>query len=408
MRRWLLLLVALLLLAGCGATKTLTVNKTVTVTTPGPAVVSGHPCVGVDYYMQCAATVPGAIPPSGLVPKPTVSGAGFGVDFAWGGPSCPTLKAYGGRFGVSYLSYSSKDWSGGLLSSYWHNGCGIVFVFETSAARSLDGFNAGYSDAFNATHEAAGLGLSGKGIHIDYASDYDTSNYGCAFCSYYQGAAAWDRRVGDSTGAYGGLHTIQTLCQNHITTANWQTIAWSYGQWASPSCAPLRQTSINDSWHGYSVDYDTAVAAYYGQSNFTPPPPPGPSKKQIAAWRGARTASLSAYHHSGCSMPVLGRASCATFAGRVLYFVTLLDKVQKQPVCWGARAQKGAAACQIARPQLSIWTHAASSSHGAWLSLGCFPAGPQLPITKGKRCGPPYQRWQYFKARAAALFRAWI
>src|ERR1035437_8406062 len=108
-RRLAFLAGARLLLAACGG-KTVTVTKTTTLKPGSAVVIPGHPCTGNDYYMACAATVPGAIPPSGLVPKPTVSGAGFGVDFAWGGMSCPTLKAYGGHFGVSYLSNSSCRW----------------------------------------------------------------------------------------------------------------------------------------------------------------------------------------------------------------------------------------------------------------------------------------------------------
>lgn len=233
--------------------------------------VSGHPCPSPKsnaYYMQCRSGGIG-------VPSPhqgAVFGAQFGVDFAWGGPSGPTAKSLGAHFGASYLSGSSKDWTYALAQSYKNAGLGVVLVWETSAARSLDGYSAGYSDAYNATHEANRLGF--KTGHIDYASDYDSGPYGSRFVSYYQGAVAWDRRAGFTTGAYGGLHTVNTLCADHITTLNWQTIGWSGGRRATTACAPLFQSGINDSFDHYSVDNDIAYAANYGQVNFVAPVAP--------------------------------------------------------------------------------------------------------------------------------------
>src|ERR1035437_10324903 len=86
---------------------------------PAPAVVlPGHPCAGNAYYMQCALAIPAAVPPTtlGLGPR-TFPQSGFGIDFAWGGPSGQTAKANGAHFGASYLSYSSKDWNPGTLAS---------------------------------------------------------------------------------------------------------------------------------------------------------------------------------------------------------------------------------------------------------------------------------------------------
>jgi hypothetical protein len=406
------------MLAGCGSGTTPSFpvrGKTpakATLVKPAPAVVlPGRPCTGNDYYMQCAASIPAVVPPSTLGLGPlTFSQSGYGIDFAWGGPSGQVAKANGAHFGVSYLSLSSKDWNPSTLTSYRNAGLGVVFVWETTAARSLDGWNAGYNDAFNATHELQSrYGIAPAGVHIDFASDYDTTFYGRVFEPYYQGASAWMKRVGGTEGAYGGLHTVNQLCADHIGTLNWQTVAWSGGQRASVSCAPLYQRSINNSLAGYSVDNNDAYAANYGQLGYKAPPV-GPSKQQIARWQGGRNSSIAAYRARRCTMPVLGSKPCAVFASRVLYFVTLLDKnqVQKQPVCWGTHAQKGADACQIARPQLSIWNHASTASQRAWLALGCQPAGPQKPITTGKRCGPVYARIGYFHRKGQTLFKAWI
>jgi hypothetical protein len=356
-----------------------------------------HPCT-VNYYMQCAVGQPStARRPSLLL---GLSPQRFGVDFAWGGPACSTIRSHGASFGASYLSNSSKDWTGGLIASYRNGGCGIVFVWETSASRSLDGYNAGYSDAFNATHEAAALGY--PHAHIDFATDFDSSNYGRAFEPYYQGAAAWDRRAGATTGAYGGLHTVVQLCADGITTANWQTLAWSYGSWASTSCAPLRQTSINNSWFGYSVDYNYSLAAYYGQSNYVAPPPPGPTHAQILSWARARASSIVAYHRYHCKQPVLGSGACEVFGSRVNHFQVLLDQTGVRPMCFGKHAALHAAICQIVRPAVATFSRAVVSSHRAFVAQKCLPPLGGEPVKPGN-CALFWNRQIHFQGRANHL-----
>jgi hypothetical protein len=141
----------------------------------------------------------------------------------------------------------------------------------------LGGFSAGQSDARAADSEAARLGLSSS-VHIDYAVDFDEPpGDATTVAGYFRGA---DSVNGVSrTGAYGGFYVVTRLCSAHLTSLNWQTYAWSGGQWAPASCAPLEQYQ-NDT----SVDFDRAIASNYGQyPNSSPPPQPKP-KPQVICW----------------------------------------------------------------------------------------------------------------------------
>jgi hypothetical protein len=260
-----------------------TTASTTTSGTPPPSIPiptvapkAGHPCTPSNYYMQCASTGGPTLEPPTLPPL-TVNQVGFGIDFAYGGPPAGVLIANGARFGASYLSDSSKDWPSSLVSEYRSAGLGVVFVWEQSASRPLDGFDAGYSDARAATAEVSERYGLIHGVHVDFAADFDSTEYGSRIVPYYQGAQAWMQHLDraydddDSSGAYGGRNTIEQVCAYHAGTLNWQTIGWSGGVRLSPPCAVLFQASINHYWLGhYSADYDYALAPDYGQSNFTP------------------------------------------------------------------------------------------------------------------------------------------
>lgn len=252
MKRILATLVGVLVLAGCGSTSVTQQLR------------DKHNCAQ-SFYMQCVTN------PPIIQNKSLVFGQRLGLDFAYGAPPAAFAKSHGINFGASYLSGgTSKDFY--AAQSYRNAGLGVVFVWETSANRPVSGgsynanFNNGYNDAYYGFGEARRLGF--PHAHIDFASDFDSTYYGGSILAYYRGAASAAKRLGGVSGAYGGLTTVTTVCNAHVGSLNWQTIAWSRGRWASTACAPLRQVSINSSWYGHSVDFDYAVAPNYGQSNF--------------------------------------------------------------------------------------------------------------------------------------------
>lgn len=227
---------------------------------PARANAAGHACNTNNYFMQCA------LPPS--KPKatpPGVKALAYGVDFAW---SCPSSTGY--AFGASYESYDrTKNWTRACLSRWPHR----VLVWETTQTRALSGFAGGVSDARAAATQTRALGAPAN-VHIDAAVDFDaTAAQQGPIDAYFRG---WDsvlgvKRVGD----YGGYWPTIRLCEAHLVTRSWQTYAWSGGNWAPASCAPLEQY-LNDN----TVDYDRAIAADYGQYPSPPLPPPPPTWTQ--------------------------------------------------------------------------------------------------------------------------------
>ncbi len=238
------------LLGGCGSTPQVRHNQP-------PKTVQGHTCTPADEALQCL------LPPAPRQLNLTTSPVVHGVDFAWGAPSVVGMRSLGARFGASYFSYDqSKGWAQrpGLVASYHAAGIATVGVWETSAGRAGQGCNAGASDAREAARQARAVGNTDR--PIDFAIDFDAS--GPQIASYFQ---CVHQVLGTRASAYGGYYPLKYLCAHGLVGhQNWQTYAWSGGQFLPASCAPLEQYL-----NGSSVDYDRAIAADYGQW-------PGPAK----------------------------------------------------------------------------------------------------------------------------------
>lgn len=260
--RWLLYLLAIaLILTGCGG-GTKTVTAKLVPPAAAAAVATNHPCNPQDQVMQCVLPAP---PPLAFGAPFGVKPIAQGVDFAWGGPSCATLKANGWSFGASYLSYdTAKNWSHAQFADYVRNGCKVVFVWETLANRTTMGRFAGISDATEALRQYRTYIPHGR-VAITFGIDCDCTIGQVR--AYFQGADSylWPRAGRNSVNAYGGYYPVTALCREHLVgSLNWPTYAWSGGQWPAASCGPLEQ------WlNGSSVDYDRAIAVDYGQY---PPP----------------------------------------------------------------------------------------------------------------------------------------
>jgi hypothetical protein len=253
-----LLIAAVVLLSvgviGPGSSTTIRAVATPPVVTP----VKGKPCPAdpqaPGYYMQCAAAAPGQAQLPTL-PAPKASASTFGVD-SYGAVS--TRIAYA-KFDCTYLSGypGGKDWTAAGLRAWEAHGAACV-VWETSAARALTGYSSGVRDAEAARHEAAEVGFPTY-VPIHFAVDTETS--AAAVRSYFTGVKSV---LGSRTGVYGSDAVVAGLEADGLTTArnDWQTVAWSYGH-RSRAC--LYQASINHYLSGYSVDYDYASCADYGQ-----------------------------------------------------------------------------------------------------------------------------------------------
>lgn len=187
----------------------------------------------------------------------------FGVDYAWGRPGVAALKSAGAEYACRYVSHdrTGKNLTRAEAETLSGAGIWLVVVWETSAARALDGRAAGAADARDAAAQAADCGMPGD-RPIYFAVDFDASaDQQPEIDAYFDGVASVLGR--GRTGMYGGYGPVRRAFDAGKITFGWQTYAWSGGRWDDR--AQLQQYSNGHTLNGVSVDYDRAVAADYGQ-----------------------------------------------------------------------------------------------------------------------------------------------
>lgn len=295
-------------------------TQTVALPVPGgPGQIAGHDCDPDHYFMQCALRdqEPPTQKPGLLLTAPF--GVTNGIDFAWGGPSCSTIRTLGYHFAASYWSHDvSKNWTSGAVGEYHAHGCGTVGTWESTATRTTEGFSAGQDDAHEAIHQAAAVGNTRDAVLA--AIDCDCSI--TQIRSYFQG---WHSVLGARGDAYGGYYQLTALCTAGLVGhQNWQTYAWSAGHWASASCAPLEQWSNDHSVAGKDVDLDRAILPNYGQWPVATPLDPLRYLIKTPFHFGHTTASeyltVLTWVHARCSAPAR-RPTCKSsyFHATLLY-----------------------------------------------------------------------------------------
>jgi hypothetical protein len=179
------------------------------------------------------------------------------LDYSFARPDPAKIKAEGFGGVMRYLSHSaSKNLTAGERDALYAQGLGIGLVWETTANRALDGYNAGVADAKDALAQASALNFNGV---IYLAVDFDaTPQQQDAINNYINGA----KSVGGDriAAAYGGYWVIKRLFDAGIIKWGWQTYAWSGGNWDSR--AQLRQVK-NGQWND-SVDFNESTTDNWG------------------------------------------------------------------------------------------------------------------------------------------------
>jgi hypothetical protein len=188
-----------------------------------------------------------------------------GIDIAWDRPTIAEIKATGATWVARYFSNDpTKNLTAAEVRDYRAAGLGIVTVWESTAARALEGSGAGVTDAHTAWSQRAGVGLPDTTV-VHFAVDTDTD--WAAVEPYFRGVQSV---LGSSrTGVYGGLRVIQGAHAAGLRYL-WQTVAWSGGVWAP--YATIRQPGGTTLSGG--ADYDIAEVADFGQYPRPVPPPP--------------------------------------------------------------------------------------------------------------------------------------
>jgi hypothetical protein len=206
----------------------------------------------------------------------------FGIDYAWHNiiddAEAQRLRAAGVTFVGRYFSNNtdSKNLTHQEATVLSNHGIDIVCFWESTATRAEDGYAAGQADARRALQEAAACGMP-NGRPIYFAIDEGTV-VGPHITAYFQGVnsvlGVW------RTGAYGSYSVLKALFNAGLIHWGFQTYAWSGGLWEPR--AQFRQYSNGHQIAGISCDYDTAIAADFGQWRLgqpapTPAPKPAPA-----------------------------------------------------------------------------------------------------------------------------------
>ena len=183
----------------------------------------------------------------------------FGLDWAWGAMEIKPFKRTGARFACRYLSYDpGKNLTNHEARNLSHAGIFTVVVWETTANRAAEGWEAGHADAVEAAKQADACGKP-DGRPIYFAIDFDAD--GAQVDGYFAGAR---HHLGaHRMGAYGGIRPLRHLRETGLIDYEWQTYAWSGGAW-SPT-AQLHQYSNGHNVGGVDCDYNRSTRHDFGQ-----------------------------------------------------------------------------------------------------------------------------------------------
>ena len=165
------------------------------------------------------------------------------VDYSYVRPGAQAIHDYGAVGAMRYLGDDSRCIFAAERDELLGAGLGIGLIWESSARRPCDGYQAGVDDAYRANAEADQLGAPGD-TRIYYAVDFQptTSELTGPVSDYFWGVVSVGGRP---SRAYGCASVMQRLCGDlQLWPDSWQCAAWSY-----PGSAP--GTPISDG--GYSL-----------------------------------------------------------------------------------------------------------------------------------------------------------
>ena len=187
-----------------------------------------------------------------------------GMDYSWHRPGGAAIAAAGFEFVVRYVPYPG-DGGKGLeapeLADLRANGLAVCLVWETTAGRALDGYEAGRFDATMSHTSAARLGFPAD-RPIYFAVDFDAqpTQY-AAIDAYLRGCA--DVIGIDRVGVYGSFDVVRHCDQFGTARWLWQTYAWSGGRVYPAN--DLYQYLNGQTLNGGAVDYNDTSRSDYGQ-----------------------------------------------------------------------------------------------------------------------------------------------
>ncbi|TQM30478.1 glycoside hydrolase domain-containing protein [Nocardia bhagyanarayanae] len=193
----------------------------------------------------------------------------FGLDYAGGRPGGAAIRAAGFDFVVRYLTPGGPSLPGKLLTpaeadDLRAHRISIVSNWETTAARMLDGYNAGIVDARAGLAQV--LRCGGRPDRpIYFSADFDaTPQDQVPINAYLDGAATVLGAA--NVGIYGGYWSVSRALDAGSAAWAWQTDAWSGGN--VETRRNIHQTLRQIRVDGVLCDVNVAETADFGQWDF--------------------------------------------------------------------------------------------------------------------------------------------
>jgi hypothetical protein len=189
----------------------------------------------------------------------------LGLDYSAGRIPGTAIRDAGYSFVMRYLwfpgqqhAFLTADEAQDLRAA----GIAIGPIFESTASRAAQGWDAGVADAHTAVDQLGAVGAPADQV-IYFTIDFDASEgVQGAINDYFRGAASV---VGvDRVGCYSGFFPLARLLNGGLTRYGWQTLAWSGGN--REQRAPLFQNGNVTSVAGVECDINelTGPAGLWG------------------------------------------------------------------------------------------------------------------------------------------------
>jgi hypothetical protein len=187
-----------------------------------------------------------------------------GIDYSGPYPGAPAIMDAGKVFVVRYLARDERGITKAEYDNLIDNGIGVVFVYESTADRPSDGYDAGVYDARYA-YEILTADLDAPPATPIYVNCDDTDDQVVTHAqlrSYLNGVQSV---IGfDRTGGYGSVDNIRFIQANGLARWYWQTYAWSRGEVAD-GIHLLQYLNGGITLNGTVCDLDAALQEHYGQ-----------------------------------------------------------------------------------------------------------------------------------------------
>lgn len=186
-----------------------------------------------------------------------------GVDYSFGRPSLPSLKAAGKTFVCRYLSFNpDKSISLPELKALHAAGLSVVFNWENTAADMSGGGSNGHTYALAAQRQLNALEVDDD-TPVYFSCDTNiTSSEQMGNVTAFLQAAATVLGGGKRVGVYGEYSVVERVVGTSYCQWGWQTYAWSNGRVSSK--AHLYQYHNGSQIGGADVDLDRSLKTSFG------------------------------------------------------------------------------------------------------------------------------------------------